>query len=307
MTLPILVTGAAGRTGAVGKLLVERLRAQGAPVRAAVRQRDDRSAALEAMGAEVVVADLSRTEELVPLCAGCSRVYFGMGIADNYLAATVAIGAALKAQGGTEILINMSQMTVSEMSLTAMTASPQQRLHWLAEQALNWSGLPVVHLRPTVFLEGFFLQLVRRGVKKHDELQLPFGDGRTSPISAEDVARVAAEILLRPQGHAGKIYDLTGEKSQDLHGVAEEYGRALGRPVRYKDIDFEQWKAEIDDLPIPPHLANHLLTMGRLHADNRYDRLTSTVKDLTGEPPLGIEAFARKYAKAFASSAATAA
>src|SRR4029453_5891806 len=31
------------------------------------------------------------------------------------------------------------------------------KLHWLAEQALNWSGLPVVHVRPTVLLEGFFL------------------------------------------------------------------------------------------------------------------------------------------------------
>jgi uncharacterized protein YbjT (DUF2867 family) len=31
------------------------------------------------------------------------------------------------------------------------------KLHWLAEQALSWSGLPVVTVRPTVFLEGFFL------------------------------------------------------------------------------------------------------------------------------------------------------
>jgi uncharacterized protein YbjT (DUF2867 family) len=41
------------------------------------------------------------------------------------------------------------------MSITETTPSPQHKLHWLAEQALNWSGLPVVHVRPTVFLEGF--------------------------------------------------------------------------------------------------------------------------------------------------------
>jgi len=33
------------------------------------------------------------------------------------------------------------------------------KLHGLAEQALNWPGLPVVHVRPTVQLEGFFLIL----------------------------------------------------------------------------------------------------------------------------------------------------
>jgi hypothetical protein len=29
------------------------------------------------------------------------------------------------------------------MSITQTTASPQHNLHWLAEQALYWSGLPV--------------------------------------------------------------------------------------------------------------------------------------------------------------------
>jgi hypothetical protein len=39
------------------------------------------------------------------------------------------------------------------MSITE-TASPQHKPQ-VAEQALNWSGLPVC-VRPTVFLEGFF-------------------------------------------------------------------------------------------------------------------------------------------------------
>jgi thiosulfate dehydrogenase [quinone] large subunit len=51
----------------------------------------------------------------------------------------------------------MSQMTVTQMSISETTDSPQHKLHWLAEQALSWSGLPVVTVRPTVFLEGFFL------------------------------------------------------------------------------------------------------------------------------------------------------
>ena len=29
------------------------------------------------------------------------------------------------------------------MSITESTDSPQHKLHWLAEQALSWSGLPV--------------------------------------------------------------------------------------------------------------------------------------------------------------------
>ena len=59
----------------------------------------------------------------------------------------------------------MSQMTVTQMSITETTDSPQHKLHWLAEQALAWSGLPVVTVRPTVFLEGFFLRLAAAGVR----------------------------------------------------------------------------------------------------------------------------------------------
>lgn len=56
-------------------------------------------------------------------------------------------------RGDLEVFVNISQMTVSQMSLTNMTDSPQHRQHLLAEQVLNWSGLPVVHVRPTVFLK----------------------------------------------------------------------------------------------------------------------------------------------------------
>jgi hypothetical protein len=42
----------------------------------------------------------------------------------------------------------MSQMTLSQMSITETTASPQHKLHWLAEQALNC--LVVAGPRPPV-------------------------------------------------------------------------------------------------------------------------------------------------------------
>jgi uncharacterized protein YbjT (DUF2867 family) len=84
------------------------------------------------------------------------------------------------------------------------TDSPQHKLHWLAEQALSWSGLPVVTVRPTVFLEGFFHQLAAPGVRASNELALPMGGGKTSPISAVDVARAVAVILDDPAPHIGQ-------------------------------------------------------------------------------------------------------
>jgi hypothetical protein len=70
----------------------------------------------------------------------------------------IVSAAAARERGDLEVFVNISQMTVSQMSLTNMTDSPQRRQQWLGEQVLNWSGLHVVNIRPTVFLRTpFFL------------------------------------------------------------------------------------------------------------------------------------------------------
>src|SRR6476661_8762386 len=241
MANPILVTGAAGRVGAVGRTVTELLLKHGKAVRAMVRTEDERAQALRDMGAEVVVGDLLDLDSMHRAIAGCQTMYFGMSVSDDDLAATVNVAAVAK-HHGVKAFINMSQMTLSQMSITETTASPQQKLQWLAEQALNWSGLPVVHVRPTVLMEGFFLILTSDSVRQSNQIRLPFGDGKTSPVAVEDVARVLATLLADPQPHIGKIYHLTGPQSENMQFYAQEYSKALGRTVTFQDISVEQWR-----------------------------------------------------------------
>ena len=231
----ILVTGAAGQLGAVGRTVTGLLLDRGLPVRAMVRREDDRAAALRAAGAEVVVGDLLEPADVYRVVSGCRRVYFSMSVSAGYLEATV-IMAAVAREVGVNALVNMSQMTVSQMSIQNTTPSPQQRQHWLSEQALAWSGLPVVTARPTVFLEGFFLPLTGPSVRDRGRIELPFGRGKTSPVSTADVARVVAAVLADPGPHVGRICELTGPRSQDMDGVAREYADALHREVTYADV-----------------------------------------------------------------------
>ncbi|AKF10840.1 NAD(P)H-binding protein [Sandaracinus amylolyticus] len=287
---PILVTGAAGRVGAMGRMLVERLRESGLAVRALVHREDARADALRATGAEVVLGDLTRTEDVARALAGCRRVYFGMSVSEQYLAATTAVAAVARAQGDLEVLVNISQMTVSQMSLTDQTDSPQQRLHWLAEQVLAWSGLPVVEIRPTVLFENpFFLSWAAESIRRDGTIRLPFGAGRTSPVAARDVVDAVAVILRDPAPHIGRTYELTGPRSQDMRTIAAQYAAALHRPVTYVDVPFEQWRDhELGPRNLPEHLRHHIEVMARLHAANRYDRATSDVETITGHPATDI-------------------
>jgi len=302
MANPILVTGAAGRVGGVGRTVSELLLKQGKAVRAMVRTEDDRAQALRDMGAEVVIGDLLDLESMHRVIAGCDTMYFGMSVSEAYLAATVNVAAVAK-HYGVKAFINMSQMTLSQMSITETTPSPQHKLHWLAEQALNWSGLPVVHLRPTVLLEGFFLILTPDSVKESNQIRLPFGDGKTSPVAVEDVARVIATLLADPQPHIGKIYHLTGPQSENMHFYAQEYSQALGRAITYQDIPVEPWRDGLLARGLPIHLVHHLATMADLHRLGRYDRMSEDVLTLTGKAPLSMQEFVRANAAAFTTSA----
>jgi len=299
---PILVTGAAGSVGAVGRTVVELLRGCGLPVRALVRREDERAEALRAIGAEVVVGDLMRAADVARALEGCRRIYFGMSVSPPYLEATVIAAAVAREQGDLEVFVNISQMTVSQMSLTNMTDSPQQRQHLLAELMLNWSGLPVVHVRPTVFLENFFfLAWAAESIARDGTIRLPFGTGRTSPVAVADVAAVMATILANPVPHIGKVYELTGPRSQDMHAVAAEYSSALRRTVSYVDVPLEQWRDQgLSKRNLPEHVLHHLLTMAHLHAVNRYDRMTRYVEMITGRPALSVRDFVAQHADLFA-------
>jgi uncharacterized protein YbjT (DUF2867 family) len=302
MASPILVTGAAGRVGGVGRSVTELLLKQRKAVRAMVRREDERAQALRDMGVEVVTGDLLDLDSMHRVIAGYETMYFGMSVSDTYLAATVNV-AAVARHHGVKAFINMSQMTLSQMSITETTPSPQHKLHWLAEQALNWSGLPVVHVRPTVFLEGLFLIFTSESVRNSNQIRLPFGDGKTSPVATQDVARVVAALLVNPHPHIGKIYHLTGPQSENMHFYAEEYSKALGRTITYQDIPVEPWRDALLAGGLPAHLVHHLATMADLHRAGRYDRMSDDVLALTGQAPQCVQEFVRKNAATFTASA----
>src|SRR5262247_2851444 len=295
---PILVTGAAGAIGAIGRNLATMLLARGHKVRALVRREDERADALRRLGAEVVQGDLTDLASMHRAIEGCARIYFSMSVSAVYLEATVNT-AAVARHHGVEAFVNMSQMTVTQMSITETTESPQHKLHWLAEQALSWSGLPVVTVRPTVFLENFFLLLAAASVRDADELALPIGASKTSPVSSVDVARAVAAILHNPAPHIGHIYDLTGPESADLDHYARVFSEALGRNIRYRDVPLLARTDGLRQAKFPEHLVRHLTAMAELTRQGRYDRMTDTVCKLTGEAPTNMHDFVKLHAAEF--------
>src|SRR6478735_9642084 len=132
----IPVTGAGGGVGGVGGKVVALLRQRGRAVRAMAHHDDDRADALRALGADVVVGDLTRPGDVATALDSVQRMFFSMSLAPSYLEATATVATVTRAVGEVDALVAISQMTVSQMTVSQMDAlsmseSHHQRLHWL--------------------------------------------------------------------------------------------------------------------------------------------------------------------------------
>jgi uncharacterized protein YbjT (DUF2867 family) len=295
-----LITGAGGGSAGISPQVVAQLRDRGEAVRAMVHHDDSRADALRALGADVIAGDLTNPVDVAAAMHGATRMFFNMSVSPDYLEAAAVVCAIAKEFANLEVLVNMSQMTVSQMTATSTEESKHQRLHWLAEHVIDWSGIPAVHIRPTVLLENpLFAMLAARSIRDTGQLALPFGTGRTSPVASSDVAEVVTAVLRAPQDHLGAVYELTGPATLDTDEIADQYSQALGQPVTAVRPSYDEFLQQLDEVGLPPHVQQHIATMVRLHREGRYNRSTHDVDDITGHPAQSVRQYVEQHRDLF--------
>ena len=139
-----LITGASGATGGhAARHLLEK----GQAVRVLAHRPDERSEQLQKLGAEVVFGDFLDFDSVRAALNGVQRAYFCYPINPGLVQATAQFAQAAK-EAGVEAIVNMSM--ISARSDATSNAARQQ---WLGERVFDWSGVPAVHLRPTLFAQ----------------------------------------------------------------------------------------------------------------------------------------------------------
>ena len=286
-----LVTAAAGKTGgATIDLLLQR----GHRVRAMVRQEDERSHALAAAGAEVVVADFLDLDGVTAALHGVDGAYLCYPIRDGLVEAT-AIFAQAATEEGVRSVVDMSQISARREA-----RSHAARQHWLSERLLDRTGLLTTHLRPTFFAEWITAWWELRDGVGH--LRLPFGDGRHAPIAAVDQAHVIAAVLVDPEPHDRAAYSLHGPVELDHHEIAALVSTALGLPVRYEPISVEEFADAMTARGLPAHLVQHLSTVAVDYRNGVFAGTNDVVERVGHHHPLSVERYVQENKAAFATS-----
>ncbi len=240
----VLVLGATGKTG--GRV-VRQLAQQGIAVRAACRN-PDRVAVAD--GVTPVHFDWDAPATHGPALAGADAVYVvPPALVLDHVAPVTAFFGTVREAGVPRAVF------LSARGVDASDDIPLRR----EELALEASGLRWSVVRPSWFAqnftEGSFAEMVRAGV-----LALPAGEGAEPFIDAEDIAAVAARLLVDP-ALDGRAYDLSGPEALTFEQAAKTLGTALGRELRYVDVDSRQWQEQAVAGGLPAQYAQFLAAM----------------------------------------------
>lgn len=284
----IIVTGATGKTGSV---VISELLKAGYRVRAMVRREDDRSARLQAQGAEIAVTDMNDVERVFDALRDVQSAYYCPPLDPYMIQGAVAFAVAAH-ESRLEHIVGMTQWLASPSHHSLMT-----RQHWLVDRVFSMTpGVAHTILRPGYFADAY---LVTIGLAAHlGTFPWMYGESRNAPPSNEDIARVAVAALMDPVRHAGKTYRPTGPELLGAQEMAKAIGRAVGRSVRV--VPTPTWlfmKAarmygiSIDTLSnVRYYIEDHRRGAFELGAP------TTDVLDMTGRPAEDFETIARRYA-----------
>ncbi|SEB23594.1 NmrA family NAD(P)-binding protein [Variovorax sp. YR216] len=278
----ILVTGATGR---LGRLLVPRLLARGAHVRALTREAG-RAASLAADGAEVVVGDLGDGASLRHAFHGASHLFLLSPISPELAAEQIAAIAAAKAAGVQRIV----KLSGSHWTIEPPGRSLSGDAHAHIEAALRASGIAHQVLRPNAWLQVTLARLAGE-LAAGDVLHAPPAFPKVAGIDARDIADVAAHALLGPEPSAtDSPWVLTGARAVDHHEIARIASALSGRRIVAEPLSREalaQRAAQAES----PYVAQVHAQFAALIGTGEAATVTDTVERVLGRPARTIEAF----------------
>ena len=239
--MTIAITGA---TGQLGRLVVEKLKKKvsATDIIALVRSPDKAAN----LGVLARAADYSEPKTLDSALAGIDTLLLisGNEVGERVQQHHNVIVAARKA-GVTRIVYT----SLLRADRSPLNLAPD---HAQTETELKASGIPYTILRNGWYTENYMGSIAP--ALANGAFYGSAGDGRISSAPRADYAEAAVAVLTR-DGHAGKTYELAGDDSYTLSGLAAEISKQTGKDIPYRDIPEADYAAALKGAGLPEGVA----------------------------------------------------
>jgi uncharacterized protein YbjT (DUF2867 family) len=267
-TMTILVTGA---TGNIGRRIVDRLIDLGANDIRALTKNPARAKLPD--GVTAITGYLGNPESLPDALDGVDQVYLAP------LPETLEATLDLMRKAGVGYVVALSGAGDWQEHADKITAS----------------GLVNTQLGPGEFTDNFTIWAEQ--IKATRTVRDPYPSVVEAPISMDDIARVAAALLVKPEeSHYGKMYPITGPAALTRAEIAEQIGVGLGI-----DLTFEQCSRADGEAALRPAMGEY----ARWYLDQietgvgQPQEADQLVAELTGTPAESVAQWAARNAELF--------
>ncbi|CAL8462008.1 g1539 [Coccomyxa elongata] len=243
----ILVTGAAGgMQGATGRVLAERLLKRGVSVRALVRTDDERAASLRAAGAEVVVGNLLKIEDLRRAAQGVDYMFFTFAVQGGLLEASTIAAIAARDAGKHHHTRLKGIINNSQWCADLLSPSPVSHRHALSEAVFDAFPTPTVHLRGAIYHANLTMQFGRSAAES-GVTRAPYmaAEDKVPLTAGADVAAAADAVLKDFQSYVGQKLLLISQRLS-MDEIASEFSKAFNKQVAFQPITPEAWHHELN-------------------------------------------------------------
>jgi uncharacterized protein YbjT (DUF2867 family) len=281
----ILITGATGR---IGRRVVERLVAAQQSVRVLVRDQE-KARRLLPDGVEIIEGDLCAIDVVRAAVDGTQAVLLLSTVAPDQVELQGNVVKAALASSRPYIV------KISGLATALDSYVDSGRWHAETEQQIKAGGLPYTFLRPLFFMQN--LSFLIASATAEGLIRSGVGDAKIAMVDVEDIAAVAAQLLIERRSLMNQAVTLTAAECVTYDEVAQALGQVLEREVRYQPQTLSEVQRVLRNSDQPGWHVDILLQFNQAFIDGYGDAASEIVADVLGRKPTTLLQYLERETK----------
>ncbi|MCE7064864.1 NAD(P)H-binding protein [Dyadobacter sp. CY326] len=163
-----------------------------------------------------------------------------------------------------------------------------------SEQVVMRSGLEWTIVRASWFSQNFSESFILDSVLAGHGV-LPVGEVLEPFIDTDDIADVAVAALTE-DGHAGKVYEVTGPRLLTFLQAVKEISDEIGREITFHEVTVDEYAAILAEYQVPDGFIELLKYLFSEVLDGRNAYLSHGVEEALGRKPKDFSAYVKETA-----------
>jgi NAD(P)H dehydrogenase (quinone) len=277
-----MVYAVTGATGHFGTLAVDHLLKLKVPASSivAIVRNEAKAGALKALGVTVRVADYADKAALNGALKGVDRLLLISGSEPGKrLPQHTAVIDAAKAAG-------VKLIAYTSISQADTSSNPLAPEHKGTEAYLKSAGVPYIFLRNNWYTENYTDDV--KHAKSSGMIANAAPTGRVASASRTEYAEAAVRALIG-EGHAGKIYELSGPVAWSFEEFAAALSDVLGKKITYHKQTPDERTKTLISVGLPEGVAGFVLSLDLTIEAGTLKQATGDLEKLLGRKPLSLK------------------